>query len=459
MVMNMSREMKDSRIAWIGKIPNDWKLLQLKRVLFERKEMNKPIKTDFILSLTMDRGVIPYSEKGSGGNKAKSDLSQYKLAYPNDIVLNSMNVIAGSVGLSKYFGCVSPVYYMLYPKNKDDSIEFFNYIFQSKVFQESLKGLGNGILVKQSESSGKLNTIRMRIPMERLNSILLPIPPYEEQKQIVRYLTEKINEIDINILKLKNLIVEYKKYKSVLINESVRNGLNLNVDTKQSEIKWIGEIPNHWDIIKLKYVSDIHLSNVDKKSVNGEKDVLLCNYVDVYYNDVITDSIDFMKATAKQEQIIRFKLKYDDVLITKDSESPTDIAVPAWVSKDFGNVICGYHLALIRPNKKLDGKYLFYLFMSESISEQFYIKANGITRFGLGKEAINNGIIPLPPLSEQKEIVKHLDSKLQKITKIIKDIEIQIEILQNYRQSLIYEAVTGKIDVRNYTENELEVNL
>src|SRR5665648_367512 len=108
----MSREMKDSGIEWIGEIPDDWDIKSLKVILAERKENNNPIKTDFILSLTMDKGVIPYTEKEGGGNKAKEDLTAYKLAYPNDIVLNSMNVIVGSVGLSKYFGCVSPVYYL-----------------------------------------------------------------------------------------------------------------------------------------------------------------------------------------------------------------------------------------------------------------------------------------------------------------------------------------------------------
>ncbi len=107
-------EFKNSNIAWIGQIPKHWEIKKLKYVLNERKENNKPIKTDFILSLTNEKGVIPYSEKGAQGNISKDDLSGYKIAYPNDIVLNSMNVVIGSVGLSKYYGAIIPVYYALY---------------------------------------------------------------------------------------------------------------------------------------------------------------------------------------------------------------------------------------------------------------------------------------------------------------------------------------------------------
>lgn len=179
------REMKDSGVEWIGEIPKDWEKKRLKAVLCERNVNNNPIKTDFILSLTNDRGVIPYTEKGESGNKSKDDLTGYKLAYPSDIVLNSMNVIIGSVGLSKYYGCVSPVYYMLYPRYENDCVRYYNYLFQTRELQSKLKGYGNGIM-----------EIRMRIPMSKLNTVELPIPPYNVQYCIADYLDEKCSEID-----------------------------------------------------------------------------------------------------------------------------------------------------------------------------------------------------------------------------------------------------------------------
>lgn len=175
----MARKMKDSGIEWIGQIPDEWELRKLKYILCERNEKNAPVKTTEILSLTASQGVIPYAEKEGGGNRPKEDLSAYKLAYPDDIVMNSMNVLSGSVGLSKYHGCVSPVYYMLYSDDENIDIKFYNYVFKTKVFQRSLMGLGNGILIKESEN-GSLNTIRMRIPMEKLNGLFLVVPDSSE---------------------------------------------------------------------------------------------------------------------------------------------------------------------------------------------------------------------------------------------------------------------------------------
>lgn len=218
--INPNVEMKDSGIEWIGEIPKDWDVVRLKNVLKERKESNNPIKTDFILSLTANKGVIPYTEKKSGGNKSKEDLSTYKLAYPGDIVVNNMNVISGSVGLSEYLGCVSPVYYTLYPINKFDNVKYFNYVFQSSIFQKSLRGLGNGIMIKESQS-GKLNTVRMRISMDKLNTVLLPLPNTHTQELIADYLDNKVKKIDNLISKKQELITQLEQYKKSLIYEYV----------------------------------------------------------------------------------------------------------------------------------------------------------------------------------------------------------------------------------------------
>ena len=224
----MARAMKDSGIEWIGMIPEEWELRRLKYILRERNEKNFPVKTTEILSLTASQGVILYAEKEGGGNKPKEDLSAYKLAYPEDIVMNSMNVLSGSVGLSKYYGCVSPVYYMFYSDNENIDIRFYNYVFKTKAFQRSLMGLGNGILIKESEN-GSLNTIRMRIPMEKLNKVNLVVPNILEQRKIVDFLDEKIPEVDSIILKTKETIEEYQKYKNAIITETVTHGLRVRI--------------------------------------------------------------------------------------------------------------------------------------------------------------------------------------------------------------------------------------
>ncbi|NRD76596.1 restriction endonuclease subunit S [Bacillus sp. BRMEA1] len=212
---------------------------------------------------------------------------------------------------------------------------------------------------------------------------------------------------------------------------------------KESGLQWIKDIPEHWEVKKLKIFSNVQASNVDKKTVEDEIPVLLCNYVDVYYNDKIIKEIDFMKATAKEEQIRKFTLQKNDVLITKDSESPTDIAVPAWVEEDLEGVLCGYHLSHIRPkNHEMKGRYLYYSFETSGIKEQFWANANGVTRFGLSKDAINNGLFIVPPLEEQNQIVDFLDKKTSEIDSLIDDKEKFMKLLEVKRQVVITETVT-----------------
>ena len=173
-----------------------------------------------ILSLSASQGVVPYSERVGGGNKAKEDLTAYKIAYAGDIVLNSMNIVSGSVALSAYDGCVSPVYYMYYPSNSKDDARYFNYVFQTTPFQLSLFGLGNGIIVKQS-STGKLNTVRMRISSSTLNSLPLPYPPIGEQKEISDFLDLKCIGIDKLINAKQQIVEELKAYRKSLIWEAI----------------------------------------------------------------------------------------------------------------------------------------------------------------------------------------------------------------------------------------------
>ena len=218
---------KPSGVEWLGKVPEHWEGIPLCRVLTQRKEKNDPIKTTNILSLSLDAGVIPYAEKKAGGNKAKEDLSAYMLAYPGDIVVNSMNVVVGSVGLSKYFGAVSPVYYMLHPRQEHDLVEYFDAIFQDVDFQRRLFGLGNGIMYIESRSSGKLNTIRLKIPMTRLKKVVLPYPTPCEQAAIVKYLNEATVSTDIAVARANREIDLLREYRTRLIADVVTGKLDV----------------------------------------------------------------------------------------------------------------------------------------------------------------------------------------------------------------------------------------
>ncbi|MDD5094609.1 MAG: restriction endonuclease subunit S [Dehalococcoidia bacterium] len=228
---------------------------------------------------------------------------------------------------------------------------------------------------------------------------------------------------------------------------------------RPSGFEWIGDIPSHWGMRRLKFIAGIRNSNVDKKSEDNEHPVRLCNYVDVYYNEYITGDIDFMAATASGDEIRRFSLRHEDVLITKDSEMWNDIAVPAFVDEQIEGVLCGYHLALVRSDiKVLYGEYLFRAFASHAIRDQFRVRANGITRFGLSIDAITSALFPLPPLEEQRIIADFLRRETTKINALISGIREDvngpglfarlIKLLVEYRTALVSAAVLGRIDVR-----------
>lgn len=211
---------------------------------------------------------------------------------------------------------------------------------------------------------------------------------------------------------------------------------------KDSDVEWLGEIPSHWDLRRLKTVASVHLSNVDKHSRENQIPVRLCNYVDVYYHDRITERIEFMESTASPEQVRRLGLDEGDVLVTKDSESWDDIAVPAVVAKDLAGVVCGYHLAHIRPGRDLDGRFLARQFAATGVHDQFHVAAKGITRFGLGGDAIRTAIFPVAPIEEQRSIADFLDRETARIDALVARKKRLIELLQEKRAALITHAVT-----------------
>lgn len=218
--LNPNVPMIDSGVDWIGDIPAHWNVQPIRALFGFRNEKNDPVKTEDILSLSIAQGVTPYTEEGRGGNKRKDDLTAYKLAYPGDIVLNSMNVIVGAVGLSKYFGAISPVYYALYPKNTNKNIEYFAKIFSNAGFQRGLLRLGKGIMMKLS-STGQLNTIRMKISSNDLKCIQFPSPPDDECAEIAKYIADEEARIDGGIALKEDQIAMLMEYKATLINSAV----------------------------------------------------------------------------------------------------------------------------------------------------------------------------------------------------------------------------------------------
>jgi type I restriction enzyme S subunit len=210
-------------------------------------------------------------------------------------------------------------------------------------------------------------------------------------------------------------------------------------------------IPKGWEIHHLKQIASLKFSNVDKKTEDNETPVRLCNYVDVYKNNFITTDLNFMEATASSPEIARFSLKKGDVLITKDSEEWNDIAVPALVVSDLDKVLCGYHLAQIRPNSKnVIGEFLFRAFFRHETSRQFKISANGITRYGLSKGSIENSLFVIPKsIPEQyiiADILSSLDEAIDRTGSLIKKYQ---RIKQGLMQDLFRYGIDGQGNLRS----------
>jgi type I restriction enzyme, S subunit len=215
-------------------------------------------------------------------------------------------------------------------------------------------------------------------------------------------------------------------------------------------LNWVSNLPAHWGTKPLRAVADYTVSNVDKVPAGNEAPVWLCNYTDVYNNEFITLHLDFMRATATEGEIEKFGLKVDDVVITKDSESWDDIGVPAIVKETAGDLVCGYHLAVLRPRKQiLDGSFLFRCLQAKPVRVQLELAANGVTRFGIPKADIGAMTLPIPPLSQQRIIADYLDRETARLDGLVAAKERVLGLLAEKRQALITRAVTRGLEPRS----------
>ncbi|ARM88128.1 type I restriction-modification system HsdS subunit protein [Rhizobium sp. CIAT894] len=200
--------------------------------------------------------------------------------------------------------------------------------------------------------------------------------------------------------------------------------------------------PTLWPMKALRRLVTIRSSNVDKIMDEGEEIVRLCNYVDVYYNDRIASHIEFSEGSAKPQEITKFGLRAGDVVITKDSETPDDIAVPALVDSSAEGIVCGYHLAILRPNpSEIIGPFLFWSLKAKPTRESFGLTAQGVTRYGLTLNGIGSVNIPVPDLDAQRAIAAFLDRETTRIDKLIETKERQVEVLREQKSAITKEYI------------------
>lgn len=437
--MQKMRKMKDSGIEWIGEIPEGWEVKRLGAILQERNEVNNPIQTTSILSLTNNRGVIPYSEKGNQGNKAKDDLTGYKIAHIGDIVLNSMNVIIGSVGLSNYYGAVSPVYYMLFPRNNiKTNIQYYNYLFQTTAFQQSLRGYGNGIL-----------EIRMRIQMQKLKTVLLPVPTFLEQSYITVYLDASLSKLNILLSKTRSSIEEYKKLKQAVITQAVTKGVRGEQEMKDSGVEWIGEIPREWKKTQLRHCATIKPGITLGKSYSKDTVLIERPYLRVAnVQGGYVDLNDLATIEVTPDEDLKYRLHSGDVLMTEGGDRDKLGRGCVWHG-EIEPCLHQNHVFAVQTNETiLLPEFLEYLTASDVGRSYFDVTAIKTTNLACTSSSkVLAFTIPLPPIEEQIEIVSFIKKRSLELNKLIMKKELLVQELESYKKSLIYEVVTGKREV------------
>lgn len=219
--LDANAEMTESKIEWIGEMPVHWKLMPFRYVLSERNEKNNPVVSTERLSLSIDLGVTLYADKTTNLDRLKEDFTQYKIAHEGDLVMNSMNMIVGASGVSAWYGCVSPAYYTFYDNEEDHvTAKFCEYIFRNKAMLRVLHSMGKGIY-SIDRGDDRVNTCRLKVPKDELKSLLIPIPPLEEQRKIVEYLNDKCSTINALIAEKEALVADLDSYKKSLIFEVV----------------------------------------------------------------------------------------------------------------------------------------------------------------------------------------------------------------------------------------------
>lgn len=300
--------------------------------------------------------------------------------------------------------------------------------------QSLLRQFFSGHRFEQYVKSVQTATAVPHISPNDIKDFTVAIPPLKEQQKIAQILSTW----DKAITTTEQLLANSQQQKKALMQQLLTGKKRLLDDNGQ---RFSGE----WKDCFLIDIAQIIVSPVDKKSIEGEMPVELCNYTDVYYNNQITRNIVFMKATATKSEIAKYTLQQGDVVITKDSETPGDIAVPALVSEDLQGVVCGYHLAIVRPNiDYLVGAFLNYLFSMQSTRYYFFTLATGATRFGLSVGAINRAHFRVPEIAEQQKIATVLTTADNEITQL----QQKLDQLKQEKKALMQQLLTGKRRVK-----------
>lgn len=408
-------EMKESGTTWLGCIPKEWDISKIGSLYTLRNE--KVSDKDYPpLSVTM-KGIVPQLATAA----KTDDGDNRKLVKVGDFAINSRSDRRGSCGISSYDGSVSLINTILIPRGKMHP-GYYNWLFHTSMFADEFYKWGHGIV-------DDLWTTRW----QEMKRILVPVPPYEIQTAIAAYLDEKCSKIDEIISSAKASIEDYKQWKASIIYEAVTKGLDPNVEMKDSGIEWIGKIPKGWSVnVLFQLITQVKNKNVGLK----EKNLLSLSYGKIKRKNIETTD-GLLPASFDNYNIIE---ENDIVLRLTDLQNDhTSLRVGRVTER--GIITSAY--VTIRPFNSEYSEYLYFLLHSYDIKKGFYGMGSGV-RQGLNFDEIKMLKIVLPPIDQQKKIVKYINDRCDSIDILLNEKQALIADLESYKKSLIYEVVTGK---------------
>jgi len=423
---------RDSGVEWIGKIPSDWKAIPLKACT-EIKSIKNASNLE-LLSVYLELGVIRFKDiTQKRTNVTSTDLSDYQIVNPGDLVLNNQQAWRGSVGVSKYKGIVSPAYIVLKLSELFNS-DFANFYFRT------------GLVVSQYLINSRgVGTIQRNLYWAHLKQTYICIPPIDEQIKIASFLNTKTEQLDKAIKQKEQLIEQLKERRQILINDAVTKGLDKTVDMKDSGVEWIGKIPEHWEVKKLRYIGNTQ-NGISAGAEYFGSGFPFINYGDVYKNIELPKVVSGLANSSKEDRNTYSILK-GDVFFTRTSETAIEIGFSSTCTETFNNAIFSGFLIRFRPNKKLYEGYSKFYFRS-SIHRAYFVKEmNLVIRASLSQELLKNLPVILPPRDEQIKISNYIEKNNWKIDKAINLQQQQITKLKEYKTTLIDSVVTGKVRV------------
>ena len=428
-------EYKESGVEWIGEIPKHWKIVRGKFILCHKKEINSDFQCNNLLSLTLN-GVLR-KDMGSAEGLRPSDYKTYQVFYADNLVFKLIdleNIQTSRVGIVPEKGIMSPVYIRL-ESNSDLHERYYFHQYYDLYKKHIYNFLGKGVRSSLSPSD--------------LLEIPLAFPSLSEQGQIANFLDRKIEQID-ELIRIKERRIELlQEQRTALINQVVTKGLDPNVEMKPSEVEWIGEIPAHWEVKRVKYLASLISKGTTPTTIGreilDEGEIRFIKVENIVDNQIELKPEYYIDKETNQ-MLKRSQLKENDLLFVIAGAT---IGKVSFVKLNHLPANTNQAVSFIRPHEKELPEFIYYWLQSDNIQKMIWLKAVQSAQPNLSMEDLGNLYIPYPNIAEQHRIVDCITEKTQTIVQLFQQAYKQIELLKEYRQSLISEAVTGKIDVRN----------